>query len=220
MNHLKDTSIAIIGTSLFSKAIAAEFASHGATVGLVLTPVANPPYSSMSKSWTIVKPLHSCAQPIGPGYPKPPAWSLRWLGKNCWPRAAGWHPICTKGSCWLSFLDTSWWSLHPQLLADAGKSSVLVCELTSSPVVCDALGDAPPHPQAQEQAQDRRNRMPLQDCRPELPEGLPPYARSGENAVEPVWRTSTHPPPLPVLMNLATVEHAPQRFRHFIRWGR
>ena len=215
---MKDTSIAIIGTSLFSKAIAAEFASHGATVGMVAdtcgqstvqfdveeldhrqthTFLCTTDWSWISETTCVVTSL---------------------VGEELLAACRRMAPYMHEGQLLAVF--PGYFMVEPitRILADAGKSSVLVCELTSSPVVCDALGDGTIH------IHKRKNKLKIAGI--DAAEGLQalnclkdylPMLALAKNAVETsLENINTILHPLPVLMNLATVEHAPQRFRHFI----
>ena len=215
---MKDTTIAIIGTSLFSKAIAAEFANHGATVGMVADTcdqslvhfeveeqghrknhkfLCTSDWSWISETTCVVTSL------VGEG-----------LLAACRRMA----PYMHDGQLLAVF--PGYFMVEPitRIFKEAGKSSVLICELTSSPVVCDAQGDGTIH------IHKRKNKLKIagtdiavgQQALTCLQEYLPMLALA-KNALETsLENINTILHPLPLLMNLVSVERAPQQFRHFI----
>ena len=218
MTYMKDITVAIIGTSLFSKAIAAEFAQHGATVGLVVEGCERPMVEVIveeqdrrqshkflcTSDWSWIQEATCVVTSL--------------IGEELLSACRRMAPYMHDGQMLAVF--PGYFMVEPitQIFRDAGKPSVLVCELTSSPVVCDAQGDGTIH------IHKRKNKLKIAGIDADagqralncLKDYLPMLALA-KNAVETsLENINTILHPLPLLMNLATVERAPQRFRHFI----
>ncbi len=215
---MREKTVAIVGTSMFAKAVAVEFLRHGASVLFLDNQCFSSSITFQAEEGGIVTSF-TCActsdwRRIGDAIYVVTSQTGEELLQSAMKIAS----FMELGQLLVMF--PGYFMAEPvaRIFREIGNNNVSICEMTSSPVVCSMKADGIIH------IHKRKKKLKYATYKSHtdipalalLKDFLPMLSLASNTIETSLENINSILHPLPILLNLATVQRSPDTFRHFI----